>query len=215
LRHEFIHIVAGAAKMAFVFVTFEGPEGAGKSTAIATIAEKLREMGKTVLTTREPGSGPVGTRIRQILLDPTETPIHPRCELFLFLADRAQHVAMIIEPALARGEVVLCDRFADSTVVYQGHARGLDVNMLRSLNEAATGGRTPDLTLLLDVPAEIGLDRVTDKDRLDAEPLEFHERVRQGFLTEAARDPLRWWILDASESPDGVAEQALNAILTL
>lgn len=198
-----------------MFITFEGSEGAGKSTAIASVANALRASGRTVLTTREPGAGEIGSRIRQLLLDPIEVDIHPRCELFLFLADRAQHVATIIEPALSREEVVLCDRFADSTVVYQGYARGLDIQLLRSLNHAATGGRNPDLTLLFDLPVEIGLARVKEKDRMDAEPVEFHQRVRDGFLAEAARDPLRWWILDAADSPEAVAERALQAILTL
>jgi dTMP kinase len=195
-----------------VFISFEGPEGAGKSTVVAAVAEALRSEGKAVLVTREPGDGTVGADIRQILLHGHT--LDAKAELFLFLADRAQHVADVIRPALARGEIVLCDRYADSTVVYQGCARGLDRAVLRELNDQATGGLTSDLTLLLDLPAEVGLARVTSKDRLDSEPLEFHRKVRQGFLDEAAREPGRWRVIDASRPVSEVVEQALAAVLS-
>lgn len=195
-----------------MFVTFEGPEGSGKSTAIKAVAERLRSEGVAVTLTREPGAGEVGARIRQLLLDPAIEGLHPRCELFLFLADRAQHVSTVIEPALARGDVVLCDRFADSTLVYQGYGRGLDLAELRDLNRIATAGRSPDLTLLFDLSPEAGLARVGDKDRLDSEPLEFHRRVREGFLAEAGAEPGRWVVIDAAASAEAVAEAALAAI---
>lgn len=195
-----------------VFVTFEGPEGAGKSTAIQSVAEALRTSGLTVVVTREPGAGSVGVRIRQILLDPDLEAMSARCELFLFLADRAQHVSHLIMPALAEGSIVLCDRFADSTLVYQGYGRGLDLDELRTLNWIATAGLEPDLTLLFDVPADVGLARVNHKDRLDGEPIEFHRRVRDGFLAEAAREPQRWRVLDASRGAEAVSADALALI---
>jgi dTMP kinase len=185
-----------------VFITFEGPEGAGKTTIMQRIAEKLRAEGRTVVSTREPGSGSVGTQIREVLLH--SEAIDPRCELFLFLADRANHVTTVVRPALDRGEIVLCDRYADSTVVYQAHARGLEPMGIRELNAFATDGLLPDMTLLLDLEAEIGLKRLIAKDRLDAEPIMFHRRVREGFLQEAKREPNRWRIVDASKNLEQV-----------
>ena len=191
-----------------MFITFEGPEGSGKSTAIKALSQRL--PGK-VLVTREPGAGAVGGAIRQILLEGED--LVARCELFLFLADRAQHCETIVKPALERGEIVLCDRHADSTVVYQGYGRGLDLHELRALNARATGGLRPALTLLFDIDPEIGLSRIAEKDRLDSESLDFHRRVREGFRAEAVRDPKRWVILDASLSPHEVADAAESAIL--
>lgn len=193
-----------------MFVTFEGPEGAGKTTAIASVATALRERGHDVVTTREPGEGSVGRSIRSILLDGHE--LSPMAELFLFLADRAQHVAEFIRPNLDAGRIVLCDRYADSTVVYQGVARGLDPKVARELNRLATGGLEPELTLLLDVAPEVGLARITEKDRLDSEPLDFHRRVREGFLAEAKENPIRWEVVDASVDSDSIAQICLLAI---
>lgn len=180
-----------------MFITFEGPEGAGKSTQLARLAGRLRDAGRNVVMTREPGGGTLGPAIRALLLEGEEVP--PRSELFLFLADRAAHVQNVVRPAIARGDLVLCDRHADSTVVYQGYGRGMDVEQLRNLNALATEGLVPDLTLLFDLPAEQGLARLNDRDRLDREPLEFHQRVRQGFLDEAAREPERWVVFDARQ----------------
>lgn len=180
-----------------MFITFEGPEGAGKSTQLARLAGRLRDAGRNVVMTREPGGGTLGPAIRALLLEGEDVP--PRSELFLFLADRAAHVQNVVRPAIARGDLVLCDRHADSTVVYQGYGRGMDVEQLRNLNALATEGLVPDLTLLLDLPAEQGLARLNDRDRLDREPLEFHQRVRQGFLDEAAREPERWVVFDARQ----------------
>lgn len=192
-----------------MFVTFEGPEGAGKSTVIRALAEQL-SPGRQVLVTREPGDGPVGRQIREILLHGEH--VEPRAELFLFLADRAQHVESIVQPALAAGALVLCDRYCDSTLVYQGYARGLDLNMLRNLNRMASGGLNPDLTLLLDLPPEIGLARQNAQDRLDREPIEFHRKVRNGFLEEAKLDPARYRVIDASQEVDRVVADCARAI---
>lgn len=186
-----------------VFVTFEGTEGAGKSTAIRAVAAGLREAGHRVFETREPGAGEVGKAIRAILLQGAD--VEPRAELLLFLADRAQHVATTIRPALARGEIVLCDRHADSTFVYQGVARGLEPEFVRRGNAFATGGLVPNLTVLFDLPAEVGLARLRDPDRMDRLPLSFHQAVRQGFLDLAAAEPGRFRIVDATRPPEEVA----------
>lgn len=193
------------------FVTFEGPEGAGKTTAIRTVATQLESEGREVLVTREPGAGRFGASVRQLLLDGEA--LDPLAELFLFLADRAQHIERVVRPGLARGAVVLCDRHADSTVVYQGYGRSLDPAQLRDLNRLATRGLRPDLTLLLDLPAEVGLARRAEgRNRLDEEPLEFHRRVRDGYLAEAAREPDRWQIVDAALPEERVAEACLAAV---
>ncbi|MCH8977848.1 MAG: dTMP kinase [Armatimonadetes bacterium] len=193
-----------------MFVTFEGPEGAGKSTALRAVAARLGEAGHEVVTTREPGAGEFGQAVREILLNGEH--LDPKAELFLFLADRAQHTAGTIRPSLAAGKIVLCDRYADSTVVYQGHARGLDLDELHRLNDLATGGLVPDLTLLLDVDARAALDRHGEQDRLEREPEEFHQKVREGFLSEALRDPARWKKIDASQPPEVVAELCWEAV---
>ena len=185
-----------------MFITFEGPEGGGKTTIMHRIADRLRAEGREVLATREPGAGTVGAQIRDVLLH--SEAVDPRCELFLFLADRANHVTTMLRPALEKRQIVLCDRYSDSTVVYQAHARGLDPTGVRELNAFATDGLTPDLTILLDLDPEIGLKRLTSKDRLDAEPIRFHRKVREGFLIEARRDPERWKVVDASKPVEQV-----------
>ena len=208
-----------------MFVTFEGPEGAGKSTALHLIATNLGELGHRVVTTREPGGGALGQRIRQMLLE--EDAVSAETELLLFLADRANHVETIIRPALASGSIVLCDRHADSTIVYQGYGRGLDLTFLKAGNLFATKGLLPSLTLLFDLDPQIGLKRLSfgdelqtnssekhkDTNRLDREPLEFHIRVRNGFLAIAKENPDRFVILDAEKSREELAEAALKAIL--
>lgn len=193
-----------------MFITFEGPEGAGKTTVLRGVADALLADGHEVLVTREPGEGPVGGEIRQILLHGYD--LYPLSEVFLFLADRAEHVEKMIRPALAAGKVVLCDRYADSTVVYQGYGRGLDIEQLRAWNMVATGGLQPHLTILLDLDPAVGLQRLQSKDRLDAEPPEFHTRVRNGFLAEAERESERWHIVDASNGADEVRSAVLEAI---
>lgn len=145
----------------------------------------------------------MGTQIREVLLHSNEA-IDPRCELFLFLADRANHVVSVVRPALEKGDIVLCDRYADSTIVYQAHARGFDPIGIRELNAFATDGLTPTLTILFDLDPEVGLKRLIKKDRLDDEPIMFHRRVREGFLIEAKREPNRWRIVDASKTVEQV-----------
>ena len=193
-----------------MFITFEGPEGAGKSTALAAVAERLRRKGFEAQTTREPGAGMFGKSIREILLHGED--LDPKAELLLFLADRSNHVSSIIRPALAAGKIVLCDRYADSTQVYQAYARGLDEDFVRAGNQFATGGLKPRLTLLFDLEPSLGLARLQSKDRLDSQPLAFHQRVREGFLREAACDPNRWKIIDASRDPDAVLENCWQII---
>lgn len=187
-----------------MFVTFEGPEGGGKSTVLREISGRLEERGIKHVLTREPGSGSLGKEIRRLLLE--EDHVDPRAELFLFLADRAQHVENLVRPTLESGQWVLCDRYADSTVVYQGHARGFDLEQLVHLNSFATRGLQPDLTLLFDLDPAVGLARRGDLDRLDQEPIEFHQRVREGFLIEARKDPRRWVIVDAQSTLSEVIE---------
>lgn len=189
-----------------MFITLEGPEGAGKSTLARALSDRLSGAGKKVTLTREPGAGELGASIRQLLLHGGDMPA--MTELFLFLADRANHVETLIRPALAEGGVVVCDRFTDSTLVYQGYGRGLDLAMLRQLNRLATGGLEPDLTLLLDLPVETGLNRIKEKDRMDQMVESFHQRVRQGFLTEAGMQPSRWRVIDASGTEGQVLEAA-------
>ncbi len=197
-----------------MFVTFEGPEGAGKSTAIRTLAAALEQAGHAVLVTREPGAGEFGRKIRALLLDQDE--VVPEAELLLFLADRANHVENIIRPALAVGTIVLCDRHADSSVVYQGYARGVDIEFLKAGNAFATKGLKPHLTLLFDLDPEVGLKRICDgrdNNRLDREPLEFHQKVRAGFLDLASQEPERWVVLDATKAPEALCSDALVEIL--
>jgi dTMP kinase len=199
-----------------IFITFEGPEGSGKSTQIRLLADALGRRGHRVTLTREPGGSPVGRKIRRLLLN---TPVKPSpdAELLLFLADRADHVASIIRPALERGEVVLCDRYADSTFAYQGGGRGLSVARLRRLNREATGGLNPHLTFLLDLPADKGLARAGKreagkKDRMEMEKLAFHRRVRSAFLRFAKAEPKRIKVLDASRDIDDLAVEILKTV---
>lgn len=194
-------------------MTLEGPEGAGKTTLAHELVLRLEAEGRHVLLTREPGAGTFGQTLRELLLHGDRLP--KVTELLLFLTDRSHHVARIVRPALSRGVVVLCDRYADSTVVYQGYARGFDLDWLRSLNQFATEGLIPDRTLLVDLDVEVGLSRVKEPDRLDAESIEFHRRVRDGFLKEASLDPGRWRVLDGSQPPRAVAAEAWEAIRDL
>lgn len=202
-----------------MFISFEGIEGSGKSTAQRLLAEHLQGLGYDPLLTREPGGCALGRSLRPILLDARTRGLSSRAELYLFLADRAQHVAEVIRPALEAGQTVLCDRYADSTLAYQGYGRGLDPEHLRRINDMATGGLMPDLTLLLDLPVHCGLERaglrnreegtVLSEGRFDAESLEFHERVRQGYRSLAAEEPERFAIIDAAQPPEDVVLQWL------
>ncbi len=187
------------------FVTFEGGEGSGKSTQVARLAARLRAHGLDPLVTREPGGTPLAEGIRALLLDPDRRPV-PLAEALLMEASRAQLVDTVLRPALASGRVVLCDRYDDSTLAYQGAGRGLDPAMLEAWNRAATGGLVPDLTLLFDLPPAAGLARrekaVGTPNRLDRESHDFHVRVRARYLELAAASPERWRVLDASQSQD-------------
>jgi dTMP kinase len=204
--------------MAGAFLTLEGPEGSGKSTQIRLLGAALRKAGYAVAYTREPGGTLIAEAIRETLLSASpKEPITPQTEALLVLAARSQHVAHMIRPALARGAIVLCDRFADSTFAYQGFGRGLSLSWLQTANRAATGGLTPHLTLLLDVPASIGLARRRqaggNPNRLDRESAEFHRRVRRGFLRLAARTPRRIKIIDANRPVDAVRAQVEALVL--
>jgi dTMP kinase len=192
-------------------IAFEGTEGAGKSTQICRAAEVLRRDGHRVEVTREPGGTALGEALRDLLLHGDDAP-RPLAELFLYLADRAQHVGQVIEPALATGALVITDRFSASTIAYQSYARGLDLDAVTRADAWARGGLTPDLTVLLDCPVRIGLQRARGHDRFHAELEAFHERVRQGFRAQAAADPTRWRVLDATLSEPTVHEQVVAAI---
>jgi dTMP kinase len=198
-----------------LFITFEGGDGSGKSTQIALLAERLRALGHEVVTYREPGGvapGDAGERIREILLDPVHVSLDVRAELLLYEASRAQLVAEHYRPALERGAVVLCDRYADSSVAYQGYGRDvLPVEEVTELNRSATGGLTPDLTLLLDVDAAAGLEQATAEgaDRLEAAGLAFHERVRAGYLAIARAEPQRVKLV-----PRGAVAEVAAAVWT-
>jgi dTMP kinase len=198
-----------------LFVTFEGGEGSGKSTQITRLASRLRTRGLDPLVTREPGGTPLAESIRGLLLDPGRAAA-PVSEALLMEAARADLVGSVIGPALAAGRPVLCDRYADSTLAYQGAGRGLDSAMLGAWNAAATGGLTPDLTLLFDVPVEVGLERrsgdARETNRLDREPRDFHERVRARYLALAAAEPARWVVLDATRPPDEIESRAWSAV---
>jgi dTMP kinase len=202
-----------------MFITFEGPEGSGKTTQQQRLAAVLRERGRVVLTTKEPGGTPLADRIRALLLDSASV-IDPIAEVFLFAASRRQHTTEVIEPALARGEVVLCDRYADSTLAYQGFGRLIDLDRLRSLNDWATDALKPQLTLLFDLPEEAGLRRAVsrnagaavDEGRFEAEDLRFHRRVREGYLAMATAEPLRFAIVDADGTIDEVFGRTMEVL---
>ena len=194
-----------------MFISFEGPDGSGKSTQISLLADRLRSAGREVVTVREPGGTPAGERVRAILLgDGGAVPVDARADALLFNASRAQLVADVIEPAIARGAVVIADRFADSTLAYQGYGSGLPIEELRGMIRFATAGRTPDLTILLDLPAERGLARKSGSGRTRFEEgfdAAFHERVAAGFRSLAAAEPSRWKVVDASEEQEALAAQ--------
>lgn len=193
------------------FITFEGIEGAGKTTLALWLTEQLKETQIPCLFTYEPGGSEIGHVLRPVLLN---TPIEPVTELFLFLADRAQHVARTIRPHLEAGTWVLCDRYTDSTLAYQGYARALDLNWLRILNQFATDGLEPDLTVLIDLPVEVALRRAAQRNRFESQELAFHEAVRQGYLQEARRAPQRFIILDGTQPLYALQEQLAETLWT-
>lgn len=199
-----------------MFITLEGPEGSGKSSQLPILAEWLREQGYDVYTTREPGGTMISDQIRTILHDLENIAMHPRTEILLYLASRSQHVEEVIRPLLEKNTIVLCDRYADSTLAYQGYGHGVDIPTLKKLLDFSTGGLYPDLTILLDLDVEIGLERRKHSggewNRLDAYALAFHKRVREGYLILVANEPQRWRIVDAAQSFDDV-QKALQEVI--
>ena len=205
-----------------MFITFEGIEGTGKTTQIAKLKDHFESQGKEVFLTLEPGGSRVGRELRKMLLHVDNNDLVPTTELFLYLADRAQHVAQVIRPELEAGKIVLCDRFADSTVVYQGYGRGLETAALRQLNEVAVDGLWPDLTLVMDIDPEVGLKRATlrnledgkakEEGRFEAEHLSFHRRIREGYLTWAALNRDRIKVVDTSSTPEDVFKRIKTII---
>ena len=200
-----------------MFITLEGPEGSGKSSQIPALAEWLREQGYSIYTTREPGGTEIGDQIRTVLHDLENTAMHPRTEILLYLASRAQHVEEVIRPLLEKNTVVICDRYADSTMAYQGYGHGVDLLVLKQLLDFSTGGLYPDLTILLDLDVETGLERRKQSggewNRLDAYTLAFHQRVREGYLTLATTEPARWRTINASDSIKNVQEELRRTIM--
>jgi dTMP kinase len=194
-----------------LFITFEGIEGSGKTTQIERLAARLRDLGRGVVATREPGGTDLGEELRKLVLTPRPNEIDPKAELFLYLASRVQHVRDVIRPALAEGKIVLCDRFTDATLAYQGAGRGLPRPLLESATRFAAGGVTPRLTVLLDLPVAEGLARMRGRgpaNRLDGEAIAFHERVRRGYLALARRAPRRIAVI-----PAGGAIEAIEAAI--
>ena len=194
-----------------LFITFEGPDGSGKTTQIELLAERLRHLGHNVLITREPGGTSIGNQTRTVVHDVKNVEMTGETEFLLYSASRAQLVRQEIEPHLERGGTVLCDRFADSSMAYQGYGRELDLEMIRCITQFATGGLVPDLTIYLDLPVEEGLRRkqsahvaqAGEWNRLDQQTIDFHRRVRHGYLKMAQAEPNRWLVVDATQSiPD-------------
>ncbi|HRZ17192.1 MAG TPA: dTMP kinase [Candidatus Hydrogenedentes bacterium] len=200
-----------------LFITLEGIEGCGKTTQLRLLSEHLEQRGAGVTVTREPGGTPLAEALRGLLLDPATGGISPLSELMMYAAARAQHVDAVIRPALERGGVVLCDRFCDSTLAYQGGGRGICMDEIRTLNALATGGLAPDLTLLFDLPVEEGLARALQRiagrdggareDRFEREHLDFHRRIREGYLAVARQEPGRVKILDASRDIESTRQE--------
>lgn len=200
--------------MTGLFITLEGPEGAGKTTQLARLEARLRGTGRRVTVTREPGGTPLGLRVREVVLDPA-LDMEPLSEFLLYSASRAQLVHDVLRPALERGDVVLCDRYFDSSLAYQGAGRGLPLPLLRGLTREVTGGLTPDLTLLLDLDPAVGLQRAAlrgQPDRLEKADLAFHQRVRAGFLELAQAEAERFAVVDAAQSLEAVEAQLWAAV---
>jgi dTMP kinase len=198
------------------FVTFEGIEGSGKSTQIVLLANQLMAQGRSVTLTREPGGTIIGDQVRKILLDPAHTALDHKAELLLYAAARAQHLSELIGPELAAGKIVLCDRFSDATLAYQGYGRGLDLTLIRDLDRIVTEGMRPELTILLDIAAASGLSRARGRNsrsgleaeaRFENEDLAFHERVRRGYLELAKQEPGRYRVVDALPPPATIQDE--------
>jgi dTMP kinase len=210
---------SGISNRRGLFITFEGIEGSGKTTLMELVAESLGQRGRDCVLTREPGGTPLGLSLRRVLLDPAAAEISSTAELMLFAADRAQHVAEVIRPALEDGSFVLCDRFSDATLAYQGYGRGIDQQAIKAVDGQARGETAPDMTVLLDLPVETGLFRARSRNassnehsdgpsesRFDDEQMVFHQKVRDGYLELARKEPARFLVLDGSLAPDTLSE---------
>ena len=198
-----------------LFITFEGADGCGKTTQLNNVKAFLEKKGFDVVTTREPGALDIGQKIRNILLH-HDGVVADRCEMFLFLADRAQHVETFIKPAIEQGKIVLCDRHTDSTIAYQGYGREQDIKLLNDLNKIAINGLLPDMTLLFDVSTEVAQQRVgSEKDRMESAGIEFHKKVRNGYLELQKQNPDRIKLIDANNTIDEVFEDVKKAVTNL
>ena len=201
-----------------LFITFEGPDGAGKTSVLKAIAEKMEQAELKVMTTREPGGIEIAEKIREVILDPKNTAMDDRTEALLYAASRRQHIMEKIKPSLAEGKVVLCDRFVDSSIAYQGAGRGIGVEEVATLNRFATEDLTPDITLYLDVDAQVGLNRIAsknsnrEKDRLELEAISFHNRVRNAYKVLLKKHPERIQLIDASQNADDVFNDAWKVV---
>jgi dTMP kinase len=205
-----------------MFITLEGIEGSGKTTQSKNIVTFLQSRGRDCIMTREPGGTAIGKKIRAILLDPENNDLDPLTELLLYEADRAQHISSIVKPRLCAGKTVVCDRFCDATTVYQGFARGLDIGLIQRLHDLVLKGLKPDITILLDLPPEVGLNRAweqiksgarTNREiRFEKEALEFHERVRAGYLELARLEPERFRVVDAARDKDQVQKEIVKIL---
>ena len=195
-----------------LFITFEGADGCGKTTQLNLLAEYLKKQGYDVVVTREPGAKGLGEKIREILLN-YDGVVSDRCEAFLFLADRAQNIDVIVNPAVSEGKIVLCDRHIDSTVAYQGYGRGQDIERINNLNNIATNGRKPDLTFVFDIDVETSQKRVgSNKDRMERAGIDFHNRVRNGYLELAKNEPERIRVIDATKSIEDIQFEVRNIL---
>lgn len=195
-----------------LFITFEGADGCGKTTQLKLLAEYLTNKGLEVVITREPGAKGLGEKVREILLN-YDGEVSDRCESFLFLADRAQHIDMIVNPAIEQGKIVLCDRHTDSSVAYQGYGRGLSIDRISMLNNLAVNGRYPDMTLIFDIDVETSMTRVGEqKDRMESAGMEFFNRVRNGYLEIAKQEPDRVKVLDAKKSINEIHHDVIGLI---
>ena len=195
-----------------LFITFEGADGCGKTTQIELLNKYLLKKGFETLLTREPGAKGLGVKLREILLN-YDGDVSPNCESFLFLADRAQHVDCIIKPAIKEGKIILCDRHTDSTVAYQGYGRGLDINKINMLNDIATSGLKPDLTIVFDIDVETSMKRVgKEKDRMESAGNDFFNKVRNGYLEIAKQEPKRVKVINSSDSIDNIHKQVIELL---
>ena len=202
-----------------IFITIEGPDGSGKTTALQQVVPRLQqEMNRKVVATREPGGSPIAEKIRSLILDPSHTDMDSRTEALLYAASRRQHLIEKVLPVLESGDVIFCDRFVDSSIAYQGYARGIGEEGIREINQFATEGLEPDVTLYIDVPAEVGIQRIhanldeREYNRLDQEKLDFHEKVRAGYLQLAKANPERIVVVDGTMSREEVAESCYQII---